>query len=156
MSDKSRASLILDWYANHFETLVPGTGDDDYKYGYSLVTRSPMTGIQKGKALAMGVYGGTQERTFKSHPKTQVAMQVILEIYYYREQGKNPIEVLEQLVQEAERRVMEDERVGGLAINCNVVSSVTEADGRFDNYSEAALVMEVLFQHHRTDPRRSV
>lgn len=156
MSDKSRRTLILDWFKDHFETLTKGDGEDDYKYEYSYVTRSNMDNLPKGKALVMGVYGGQEAKSFRTHPKTTVQMQVILEIFYFREQGKEPTLVMEQLMQEAERRVMEDERCGGLAINCNIVNIAFEAEGRFENYSEAALVIEVLFQHHRTDPRKAV
>ena len=77
-------------------------------------------------------------------------------MYHLKVKGVEPVRSLEKIIQEAERRIMEDETFGGLAISCNIVSAVVEPDGRFEMHGEAALICDILYTHHRQDPRRSI
>lgn len=158
-TDESRRTKILDAIKDRFETVTASSFEDNpdgYRYKYSQVSRSSYSNSPKGKNLSMYVHGGTENKFHKAHPKKHVNMSVVLEIYYLREKNIEPVRALEKLVAEAERRVMEDETFGNLAISCIIDNVMIETDGRFDNHSEAALVMTVLFSHHRADPRKGV
>ncbi len=155
-NDESRRTRIAKALVESFKTLPVSQEEGDYRFGYSEVTRSVVSNTPTGKALVMGIYPSTEQKDERTHPKTNVRMDVIFEMYYHREKGKEPVDALEKILSEAERRLMEDQTLGGLAINCTVLNTQVDLDGRFDNYCDAAMTVEITFQHHRVDPRRSV
>ena len=154
--DESIRTRILDAIKERFSSISVGAGPDDYRYAYSKVTRSGLQNAPKGFNTAMTIYGGAEQKEHRTDPKRWVNMQIILEIFYLREKGKDPIKALEKLAQEAERRIMEDETWGGLATYTHILNVLPEVQGRFDNHSEVALILNTKFAHHMNDPRRKV
>jgi hypothetical protein len=147
---------ILDYVKGMFETYPTLDAPDTFEFIPTLVTRAPIGAQPTGRRYAVGIYGGQESKSFRTYPKTQVIMEMIIEGYLMKDKNVDLLQQLEQCQEEIERRLMMDETFGGLAINCNVTNTSSEVDGRFDTYGEVAVICEITFQHYRTDPRSSV
>lgn len=131
--------------------------DNPYMFEYSEVTRLPVTsGIMKGKRAVLGIYPTTERKTSEHNTVVTVTMRVVLEIHITRDTGENLADNLEIALKEAERRCMENQQWGGLAIDTNVVESDTNIDGQFANSGNANLYIDVKFRHHRDDPAAEI
>lgn len=147
----SRRHLIL----QALETLYAGivAGENDYTIAYSLVTRKQIDKISKGMAAVMGIYPTEEGKASTASYVTNVALRVVLEMNINRTEAGDALpDLLENALNEAERRALEDQTLGGLCYDINIVGSETELGGFYDNVGSASLTLEVKYRHHRNDP----
>lgn len=127
--------------------------DDPYSIQFDLIQRREFDGSCKGKKYAVAVFDPTSVRTADTYPVTRSKINISLEFLVYIEKNEDPDTMLNRVFAEVERKIMEDQTCGGLAINCTFTGDEKELDGRFEKYAEGAMTLTVDFRHRTTDPR---
>ena len=153
MSDSIR-KRILQALVTLFEDVVED--DDKYPFSFTYVTRLPVANLKTGQRAVLGIYAGEDHKT----PTAGIAMTCLLtvtfEIWVHRDTGENMPDLLEDALALVERRLMEDQRLGGLAMDINIQRLDTDIDGPFDNQSAGAITATIQYRHHRDDPALEV
>ena len=138
---------------NQFTTMVQGApADDPYTIQFSIVQRDDLKSLAKGKKYALAIFD-TEESKSDAVSVQRCTIRVIFEFIAYIEQGETPNEVLNKVLMNVERRFMEDQTCGGLAINCTVTGSEFDPDYAYDKQAKGALFANVTYIHRTGDPR---
>lgn len=154
----SKRHRILQAIETSFGAIVKDAPvDNPYMFEYSEVTRLPVTAAtMKGKRAVLGIYPTTERKTPGHNTVVDVLMRIVLEIHITRDTGENLADNLELALKDAERRCMESQQWGGLAIDTNVIESDTNIDGQFANTGNANLYIDVKYRHNRDDPAAEI
>ena len=152
MSDSIR-KRILQALVTLFEGVVVGP---DYPFAFNFVTRLPVASLKVGQRAVLGIYAGEDPKTPTAGIAMTCLMTITFEIWVHRDVGENMPDLLEDALALVERKLMEDQRLGGLAMDINVQRLDTDIDGPFDNQSAGAITATIQYRHHRDDPALEV
>lgn len=153
MSDSIR-KRILQALVTLFDTVAQD--GDKYPFAFNYVTRLPVANLKTGQRAVLGIYAGEDPKSVRAGIVMDCLMTVTFEIWVHRDTGENMPDLLEDALALVERRLMEDQRLGGLALDINIQRLDTDIDGPFDNQSAGAITATVRYQHHRDDPALEV
>lgn len=152
MTDTRRTQALEAIKASFVAMAADAPVGDPYGVAWSVVSRDPLAKIPAGKKNALGVYGGTSTRTSQTYGKT-VTMPVIIEIYTKVQSGRGKAEYLEYLLGVVERRLLEDQTMGGTIVDLNVTGEQVNIDSPYEDQVDAALFLEVKYMQSERDPR---
>lgn len=152
MSDSIR-KRILKALVTTFEAVVEGP---TYPFAFSLVTRLPVANLKLGQRAVLGIYAGEDPKVPTAGFVMTCMLTITFEIWIHRDTGENMPDLLEDALALVERRLMEDQRLGGLCLDINVQRLDTDIDGPFDNQSAGALTAQIQYRHNRDDPALEV
>ena len=153
MSDSIR-KRILQALVTSFENVVQD--NDKYPFAFSLVTRLPVANLKLGQRAVLGIYAGEDPKQPTAGVVMTCMLTITFEIWVHKDTGEEMPDVLEDALALVERRLMEDQRLGGLCLDINVQRLDTDIDGPFNNQSSGAITAQIQYRHHRDDPALEV
>lgn len=156
MSDSIR-KRILQALVTSFQGIVEGEPESTpYDFSFNLVTRLPVRSLKTGQRAVLGVYAGENPKSVRAGIVMDNMLRVTFEIWMHQNLGENLPDLLEDALTVVERRLMEDQRLGGLCLDINIVSADSDIDGPFDNQAAAQVTADIRYQHHRDNPALEV
>lgn len=130
---------------------------DPYAFKFSIVQRQTIKeAALKNKKFVAAIFDSIETKLPDTDPVIRLTIDVDIELMAYVEAGQNPSTMANLMLSEVERRLKEDRTFGGLAIDCKVIRTEVDIDGRFDKYAEALLSVSILTRHNNNDPRSLV
>lgn len=155
MSQSVRQNILQALQALYTSVEAGQPVDNPYTLRWSDVTRLPVKQMRPGARSLIGIYATQENKTSMVGPTVTVSMDCVLEMHINKDTGENLADMLETALSESERRLMEDQTLGGLCLDINVRQTETDVGGFFANVGSASLFFTVLYRHHRDDPARN-
>jgi len=145
----------------YLETLMKGmqAGQpvlDPYQTTWSMVTREDIGKLVAGKANALGIYDTEETKTVRSNYVTECLLRVVFEFHLRIAPADRPSKQLGILLTDLERKVLEDQTLGGKAIDVVLLSNDKDIDGPYDRQVQGALFVNIRYRHKTTDPREVI
>lgn len=157
MSGDSIRKRILQALVTSFEDVVAGEPiDDPYPFQFDLVTRAPLGSLKVGLRAALGIYSSENPKVPLAAIVMQNSMSISLEAWLNKNLGEDLPDLLEDAMYVLERRLMEDQTLGGLCMDINVTGLTTDIDGPADNQAAGRLEATIMYRHHRDNPALEV
>lgn len=119
----------------------------------SEVSRAPYQDYPKTKRAICAILVSSVRRQPGSWPYTEATMQVEFQVHLYRDTGEQAAILVETVLSDIERRVMQDQTIGGLALRTVFGDMTFDLDGVFDNSVTGSVFAEIRYRHTHTDPR---
>lgn len=151
-----RKQILLALVARYTSVVAEEPEDDPYPYAFSLVTRSPVVGLKVGQRAVLGIYPEENTKTPTAGIVMDNTMGVRFELWLNKNVGEDMPDLLEDGLTIIERRLMEDQTLGGLCLDINVTGLDTDIDGPMDNQAAATVSASIRFRHHRDNPALDV
>lgn len=153
MSTSVRKQIVDGIVASLAAIKIGEPASNPYLLEWSEVTTKELSdNMVRGRRAMCGVYPTNEQKASPTYPLRDVMLRIAIEMHVTRDTEEGPEALIETALQETERRLMEDETVGGKAISLQIVESTTDLNGYFSNVASATMEIDVKYRHHRADP----
>ena len=162
MADTSETirERCLAFLEDHFKSQKQGSpGPDPYSITWSIVDRAEIADMSHGKAYTLAIFEGTETSDFGVSTTVGVinkTLRIDLEFHAMLEAKQRPSTEGNRIIGEIQRRMMEDETLGGLAIWIQEAGNELRIDNTVDRQIEGTVTFNMLFRHSRRDPRKEI
>jgi len=145
---------------DHFETQHQGVpGPDPYTITWSVVDRAEIGDLSHGKAYTLALFDVTETSDFGVATTQGVinkTLRVTCEFHAMLEAKQKPSTEANRILGEIQRRMMEDETYGQLAIWIQETGNELNIDNANDRQISGSVTFNVLYRHSRRDPRKEI
>lgn len=145
---------------DHFKAQKQGIpGPDPYSITWSLVDRAEIGDMSHGKAYTLAIFDQTEAIDFGVSTLDGVlnkTLRLSLEFHALLEAKQRPSTEGNRILGEIQRRMMEDETFGGLAIWVREIGSEFTIDNVNDKQIEGTVFFDAFYRHSRRDPRKPI
>lgn len=155
--NKSLREHIAVWLVDTFSSMEEALPvEDPYGIKFSIVSRKPIDKLVPGKKSALGIYDVGETKQHKMFPVTEVRLTVAFEIHLYSSDTNTTTTELNAYLAAVERKLMEDQTLGGLAYDIAIIKSESDIVGQYEKQVAAMLEIEIKYRHKTGDPRKKV
>lgn len=130
--------------------------EDGWQFEFGEVTREQVENIAVGKRAVCGVYPGAETKKETAGIVMDCSLELTIEVHVRKDANEKLSDMLEIGLLIAERRIMEDQECGGLALDITITGSDPELEGPYKNQAMAALYATVRYRHHRDNPATAI
>lgn len=124
--------------------------DNPYPLGFSLVVRGQLPRRAQNLAVVASIRDGS-ERVDRLEPVTDKTMRVAIDLHAYVADD-DASKVFNRVLAVAERGVMEDPSLGGIALDTRIVGGEPDPEDTASSTISGVLLIDVRFRHVPGDP----
>lgn len=152
------ADSIREQVCEHLETIFTAMDaslpvDDPYGVSFSKVEREEVGQLQPGKASALGIYDVAERKNHKFYPTTECYLTVLFEFHLHISTSSRPSKELNKYATAIERKLYEDQTLGGLSYDIIIQGTEYDIDGPYDKQVSGVLETVIRYRHKTGDPR---
>lgn len=116
------------------------------------VERADLGQLAKGKKYALSIFDEVENKTDDVQVK-RCELSVNFEFLAYIEKDEKVTTVLNKMANDIERKFLEDETCGGIAINCTVLRIEYDNEYLFEKNARGTMFTIINYRHRQDDPR---
>jgi len=151
---------ILNAMEEHFTAQRQGQpGPDPYTITWSSVERAEIGDLSHGKAYTLAIFDVTETVDFgvsTTQGVTNKTLRVVCEFHAMLEAKQKPSTEANRIIGEIQRRMLEDETYGNLAIWIQETGNELNIDNAVDRQISGTVTFNVFYRHSRRDPRKEI